>query len=304
MLKDIEIFLGTDNFALAPLLGDASSRNYSRISSDKNFVLMQSTDTETNKNFVNVLNILQTNLVNVPKLFLERSTFFILEDLGDVTLESFFFKQEKELIINFYKKAIDQLIQIQKIEPKLSKKFDAQKLLEELIFFKNQFFKESDKICKDLDREFLDLSQRLDLKNHSRCFVHRDFHSRNIMVHKGQLYIIDFQDARIGIPHYDLVSLLQDSYTNIDFENHLLDYYFENYPFKLEKDNFIENYKICSIQRGLKACGSFKSFDNLKNNKRYLKYIPICLDNVLNSLNYFSEYKVLFKIIQDLRASL
>ena len=151
---------------------------------------------------------------------------------------------------------------------------------------------------------FQSISERLDSKNHVTCFVHRDFHSRNIMVYNNEPYIIDFQDARIGICQYDLVSLLKDSYTHVPFGDCLLDYYLENSHFKFNKEEFMQVFELQSIQRSLKVCGSFKSFDNLKNDKRYLKYIPIGLDYALESLKKFKEYKTLFDIILGLRSGL
>ena len=302
--QNLQKFLGTNSFSITPLTGDASSRNYFRIAtSNKNYVLMQSNDENSNKNFVSVLNVLKDSGVNVPKLF-EHEEIFILEDLGDISLEQFFYKEKRETSISMYKKAIDQLIQIQNIKPDLNFNFDKKKLFEELIFFKTNFFGKTSKFDKELEISFQDISDRLDSKNHITCFVHRDFHSRNIMVYKHEPYIIDFQDAMVGIPQYDLISLLKDSYTKVPFEDLLLEYYFENSSLDFDGEEFVKVYELMSIQRSLKACGSFKSFDNLKNDKRYLKYIPIGLDYALENLKKFKEYRGLFGIVSKLRNSI
>lgn len=298
--QNIQNFLGTDNFVITPLTGDASSRNYFRItSSGRSYVFMESHDEGCNRNFVTISNILKNEKINVPKFF---EDVFLLEDLGDVSLEKFFYKETDKASIAMYKKVIDQLIKIQKIKCNLKCSFDTKKLFEEFIFFKNHFFGKVSKFDKQLEPVFQDISKRLDSKDN--CFVHRDFHSKNIMVYNNEPYIIDFQDAMCGIPQYDLVSLLRDSYTKISFEDCLLEYYFENSGFEFSREEFMDIFELQSIQRSLKACGSFKSFDNLKGDKRYLKYIPIGLDYALESLNKFKEYRVLFDIVLELRSEL
>ena len=64
-----------------------------------------------------------------------------------------------------------------------------------------------------LRREFAILIEAL--ASEPRVLCHRDYHSRNLMLHDEQLYIIDFQDARMGPDTYDLVSLLRDSYVDL-----------------------------------------------------------------------------------------
>ena len=108
----------------------------------------------------------------------------------------------------------------------------------------------------------------------------------------------------VGIPQYDLISLLKDSYTKIPFEDLLLEYYFENSNLNFDRGEFVKVYELMSIQRSLKACGSFKSFDNLKNDKRYLKYIPTGLNYALENLKRFGEYRGLFGIVSELRSAL
>ena len=137
--KSIQRFLGTDDFRITPLAGDASNRNYFRvITANKNYILMQSHDESSNKNFVTILNILKTAKVNVPKLF-KHQNLFMLEDLGDLTLEQLFFKEKKEAVITMYKKAVDQLIQLQKVQSDLNITFDTKKIFEELMFLNTSF---------------------------------------------------------------------------------------------------------------------------------------------------------------------
>ena len=304
MEKEIQNFLGNKDFTVTPLLGDASNRLYYRIKSKKTYILMKSESKLVNQNFVHIQSILKNSKINVPKIFFESKKIFILEDLSDTTLEKFILTKKQDSTINMYKKAIYQLIKIQKIKPKLKFAFDKKKLFTELVFFKKHFFSDSHSASRLLNRHFLSLSEKLDHQNHTSCFCHRDFHSRNILVQNNEPYLIDFQDAMVGIPQYDLVSLLKDSYTNIDFENLLVEYYLKNSDFEFNKDEFFEIYHLQIIQRSLKACGSFKSFETLKQNKNYLCYIPVALDFALTSLERFKEYREFRDIILDLRESL
>ena len=304
MHEIVQKFLNTKNFKITPLKGDASGRKYFRIFStiSTNFeitnsasvILLKSEDTEANKNFESILSTLTVSKVNVPKLYYKDKSIYFLEDLTDTTLADI-------KTVDFYKLAINELIKIQNIKPNLISKFNSQKLYKELTFFKNQFFNNN---LIELDNIFLDISERLDVAKNIACFCHRDYHSKNIMIYKNEPYIIDFQDAMVGIPQYDLVSLLKDSYTNIEFEHELLEYYFEYSPFEIDKDKFMEIYELQSIQRSLKASASFKSFRTLINNESYLKYIPIALDFALASLKKINKYKLLYNVIYKLRESL
>src|SRR6185295_4046666 len=97
--------------------------------------------------------------------------------------------------------------------------FDVEKLLWELDFFVKHFVQGyrgvalSPRELAALGEEWREIAS--ELAGEPRVLCHRDYHSRNLMVHEGRLYVIDFQDARMGPDTYDLVSLLRDSYVDI-----------------------------------------------------------------------------------------
>ena len=97
--------------------------------------------------------------------------------------------------------------------------FDVEKLTWELEFFVKHYlmaykgFDPSDEERDILRREWAEIVE--ELAGEPRVLCHRDYHSRNLMLHDGQLYMIDFQDARMGPDTYDLVSLLRDSYVDL-----------------------------------------------------------------------------------------
>ena len=83
----------------------------------------------------------------------------------------------------------------------------------------------------------------------------------------------------------------------------MIDYYLDHTDFlriqKKSKDQFYYIYEIQSIQRCLKACGSFSSFMNTRQDRRYLKYLAPTLKRVMRSLTHFPEYKPLLNVLVD-----
>ena len=241
----------------------------------------------------------------------------LLEDLGDLTLERKFWEASRqESSEDFYLKTIDELIKIHDVatfsdirSTALTTKFDTAKFLWEMNYAKEHLLQGLLKInltvtaAKELEKVFTHFCERLDQEPKVIC--HRDFHSRNVMIHLDKVCVIDFQDARLGPVQYDLVSLLKDSYVDIN-ENYaktLMNYYLDNSLVKkssgysAEKFNHI--YELQSLQRCLKACGSFASFMNTRQDRRYLKYLKPTLRRVINSLTYFPEYNLLQRLLID-----
>ena len=131
-------------------------------------------------------------------------------------------------------------------------------------------------VCKTLSKE-------------DRVFTHRDYHSRNIMIHNGKLKVIDFQDARMGPCQYDLVSLLKDSYVvlNDSLRSELLEYYIERMKQngrEVIREPFYKIFDWMSLQRNLKAIGTFAYQHKVLGNDRYLQYIEPTLDYIRQTL--------------------
>ncbi|MEZ4750689.1 MAG: phosphotransferase [Bdellovibrionota bacterium] len=122
-----------------------------------------------------------------------------------------------------------------------------------------------------------------------RVFCHRDYHTRNLLVHEDKLHLIDFQDARMGPAAYDLCSLLYDAYVPIenDLREELVELYQQELSrFALSKKidwpNFREELRRVAYQRTLKAAGSFASFFTRYGKKTHLPYLHPCFDNILS----------------------
>ena len=125
-----------------------------------------------------------------------------------------------------------------------------------------------------------------------RVLTHRDFHSRNLMSYRGQLYWIDFQDARMGPPHYDLASLLRDSYVDLDedFVAERAEEFRQRAVPGEARDTFQRRFELMSIQRNLKALGTFGYQGTVKQSRVYLPYIPRTLANARRNLARYPEF--------------
>jgi aminoglycoside/choline kinase family phosphotransferase len=191
--------------------------------------------------------------------------------------------------------------------------FDVEKLLWELNYGRDHLMiklcgiKLSEIEKRELEKVFMKICETLHAE--PKYIAHRDYHSRNVMLKFGKARIIDFQDARLGPIQYDLVSLLRDSYVNMDepIARELIGYYLDRrreikatHPLEdISLEKFMRIYEIQTIQRCFKACGSFSSFYNLRGDVRYLKYIAPTLQRVKTSLTAFDSYKVFYDILSD-----
>lgn len=303
------------------LAGDASARKYYRVIYEQDtYVLMAWEPFDPDKYpFINVLRHFESSGVNVPKIKKIGSEhgLLLLEDLGDLTLERKFWESSnQELSWDFYKKSLDEIIKIHTTATQLNKPtiakeimFDTAKFLWELNYAREHLiegvlkFQLKENTAHALQKTFVDIADRL--HQEPKVICHRDYHSRNLMIKLDQVYVIDFQDARLGPIQYDLVSLIKDSYVDIsdDYATKMLSYYFANTSFlkyqNLSQEKFQLIYELQSIQRCFKACGSFASFMNTRNDRRYLKYLNSTLKRVMRSLTLFPEYKILLDVLID-----
>lgn len=285
------------------LTGDASTRRYYRIFTNRTSYVVcldNPFEGEMEKHpFLSVQQFLGQNHVRVPEIIdhnLSRG-YSLQEDLGNITLlhhMSQITSTKEEFSI--YKTIVDQLLELHRIPPSAVKnpnlfqlKFDHQKYMDETRFtfkyFMNFFNKNLDEnLISDLEKLFDPIMQRLAAEK--MVITHRDFHSRNIMVTDDKYVFIDFQDARWGIPQYDLVSLLEDCYYNLKEENRqtLKRYYYDNLDPNIHGqksyEHFCELYDDMLIQRVFKAVGSFCYIYNWRKDDRYLKYIGFAMEKI------------------------
>ncbi len=317
--------LKTTNFEIFQLAGDASSRLYFRVVADEaTYVLMawEPFVDDGRYPFLSIRDHFAKHDVQVPKVMFKspEKGLVLLEDLGDLTLERKFWEnQDQKMVISAYQRTLDELIKMHYpasfdrtdcVAFKVA--FDTEKLLWEMNYAREHLLiglcglRLSDSQTKALNQVFLRICTIL--HEEPKLIAHRDYHSRNVMIKHGKMRVIDFQDARLGPIQYDLVSLLRDSYVRLDegVARDLINYYIERRQevrerFQLpavSREHFDQIYEIQTIQRCFKACGSFSSFFNLRQDTRYLKYIPHTLQTVRNSLGLFAEFRPFLDIME------
>ncbi len=308
------------------LKGDASDRNYYRAKyvlesspeMSRSVIIMQLAKLETEPNFKCMQKFLRNLDIPVPDIFHfdEKQGLLFLMDCGNTHLADKI-TEEPEKTVFWYQKAIDIILDfhiratktITPDSPAHSLFFDEEKLMWEMDFMlehyvqgmlmsvatkdeKNKVREALRTLCKTLSKE-------------DRVFTHRDYHSRNIMIHNGKLKVIDFQDARMGPCQYDLTSLLKDSYVvlNESVRSELLEYYIERMEQngrEVIPESFYKIFEWMSLQRNLKAIGTFAYQHKVLGNDRYLQYIEPTLNYIRQTLINRSDLEFLSPALSSL----
>ncbi len=295
---------------VVPLTGDASDRRYFRVlfPDTPSIVLsLYASPFDYEKlAFVNVARLLSKMPVPIPGLLghAEDLGVLALEDLGDVTLQAHLGAATASEHSALYRQAVALIATLQRRGSELaspeylpySVAFDVEKLTWELDFFIKHFVEAYRGIVmppasrEELRREFAVVVETLAAE--PRVLCHRDYHSRNLMLHGGDLYIIDFQDARMGPDTYDLVSLLRDSYVDLPEQtvSELLAYFLALSGRSGEEREFRQRFDVMALQRNLKALGTFGYQTTTRRNPVYIQYIPRTLRYVRDNLDHLPQF--------------
>jgi len=326
---------------VAELAGDASTRRYYRVRMAPGFpipslVMMEYPDEVPPGRelpFVNVHRYLRKAGVPVPEIYLavpEAKRLF-LEDAGDTMLEGAVHSaRTAEEVLPLYGRCIDVLVRIQwdgtkaldgnALPSRLA--FDVGKFVEEIdFFFENAVRKYAGIALSETEERALEdlfLPFLSELAELPRILVHRDYHSRNIMViPRGEgnadraLRILDFQDARMGNVFYDLCSLLRDSYVTLPEKtvDELVYAYRDAAPAKLRRMGgdqaaFAYRLDVSALQRNIKAIGTFGNQSHNLGKTFYLRFIPPTVDHLFSNFDRNPRMKPLARkllpILSDL----
>ena len=238
------------------------------------------------------------------------------EDFGDNVLRDVLINSDADKKERLLNSAIELIAKIQastdlaystqSIASKL--KFDTEKLLWELNFFKTHYFESLNKTKLDsstekhLVKEFTELSQ--ELESVATVLTHRDYHAANLMICGNDLKIIDHQDARIGSVAYDLVSLLLDRIEELPTDEWLKEkklLYLEQRKLagldSIEFEDFDYEFQLMTIQRCLKAIGTFSNQAANCGKDQYIKYIRPMFEAVLHSIQNLQKFPEMEKNI-------
>ncbi len=279
--------------SIVELPGDASNRCYVRVktSDGSSYILLlhQEPIDSATLPFLNVASLLTKISIPTPKIqdTADDLGIVVLDDLGDITLHRFVSTATDDERIARYTEAVDLIVSMQRkgknIAPcdhvPFTRAFDEEKLMSELEFFVAHFLEEySNADLGRSDRTALREEFRIvvqELASQSRVLCHRDYHSRNLMLHDGKLHVIDFQDARMGPDTYDLVSLLRDCYVDNDtaFVTRLVAHYHKEMDTAVDS-SYLERFDLMSVQRHLKALGTFGYQITVAESTEYVTAIP------------------------------
>jgi len=141
------------------------------------------------------------------------------------------------------------------------------------------------------------------LKQPQNIFVHRDFHSRNLMItESNEVGVIDYQDAMSGALLYDLASLLEDSYVEFDREDmlKLVLYFRDKKGLDVDDATFIKWFDFVSMQRHIKVLGIFARLFKRDGKKGYLKDIPLTLKYLFDTAKLYEETKPLNQMFKEI----
>jgi len=281
---------------MMPIAGDASFRTFYRIKSKKKNKIIVLAKKEKYKNLIaySAINkFLRINNIHAPKLYGSNFSkgIIVIEDFGNISFHKILTQKKNKLKI--YKKIIDLLFKIQKIKPKIKIRSINGRFHTVKKYSRKHLFKESDLFFDWYLPLFFKKKKVLSIKNKSKkillnlykkinfsnsYFVHRDFHSQNLMQIRGKIGVIDSQDALIGNPAYDLVSLIDDVRikTPNKLKNKIYNYYLTKNKKNLKNNskNFLEDFNILSVQRCLKIIGIFARLFKRDKKDQYLKFIP------------------------------
>jgi len=302
-------------FTMQPASADASFRRYFRVSfKDQAFIVMDAPPQhEDCRPFLQVAEILAATGVHVPKVLAQNPDrgFLLLSDLGSMTFLQAL-NNQMDSANQLYGDAIDALIKLQ-----LSQQveglpnYDEALLRRELNLFPDWY------IAKHLQKDLSEKQQavlqsiftRIIQNNlaQPRVLVHRDYHSRNLMVTSPNPGIIDFQDAVVGPITYDLVSLFKDAYIRWD-EERILDWmirYWEKsrkagLPVTADFAEFYRDFEWMGVQRHLKILGIFARLNYRDGKATYLNDMPLVMEYLRKACKRYRELHLLLNLLDEL----
>ncbi|SET68407.1 hypothetical protein SAMN05216412_11280 [Nitrosospira multiformis] len=309
-------------FTLSPASADASFRRYFRVKFDdgRTLIVMDAPPQQEDcSSFLRVASLFSAASVHVPKILAQDlpQGFLLLSDLGSTTflqalnansngIDSVARDAETNRL---YSDAMSALLKIQLVSrPGLLPDYNEALLLRELNLFPDWYLAYHLHVMPIASQKAqLDAIFRLILENNlaqPRVFVHRDYHSRNLMVTSPNPGILDFQDAVYGPITYDLVSLFKDAYIRWD-EERILDWlihYWEQarkleLPVAASFADFYRDFEWMGVQRHLKVLGIFSRLNYRDGKSGYLKDIPLVANYLRKACERYRELNPLLTLL-------
>ena len=309
----LESQFSTQKINLLPLTGDAGFRRYFRFAyQSKSYIAVDApVKLSNNQAFLNVQEILKDVSGNVPNIIhadLEQG-FLCLSDFGDMVLSE---RLSSDNMQKYYAKAIvelDKMLTCSSVSVSTLPLYDEKFIFTELSIFTEWLLEKHLAIYLTAD-EKIALTCCFDelvsaMVEQPKVFMHRDYHSRNIMqLSNDELGIIDFQDAVQGPVIYDLVSLLRDCY--VRWPNQLIAPLIEDY--RLQVQNYFPNetltkekwqywFDLTGLQRHIKASGIFARLYHRDSKSGYLADIPLTLSYIQDVSAQYDKLTFLHELV-------
>ncbi|HPD61083.1 MAG TPA: phosphotransferase [Thermodesulfobacteriota bacterium] len=300
--------------------GGGSDRSFYRIEKEgKSIILMISPPQDGEfQYYLDIGRFLRTLGIGVPEFYAtdQKKKALFMEDVGE---ESLYLKFQRgmpeEEVICWYQKALETLAHMQ-IEgekqwthcPAVTERtFDYPTLRWETEYFQENFL---EKYCgidipdrAGLSREFKALAEKV--ASEPLYFMHRDFQSQNIMIHRHEVRIIDFQGARRGLLQYDVAAVLKDAYVVLPeaTRKKLLVFYLdklEDHGLRIvDRDHFYEIFTLAGLQRNMQALGAFSFLSLVKGKEWFKQYITAGVAYLDQALQKRHDFPMLREIVKN-----
>lgn len=291
---------------LEAVTADASLRKYHRLKSSMHsgIVMDASLQKESLEPFIEIGYRLYEANVKSPKIFTynKKEGFVFMEDLGDTHLAD---KTEDDFEL-FYDKAVENIVKMQNTDIEDLPVYDAKFLRFEMDLMQEWYLEKY--LGLDLNDESKRIiSEALEgigsevVSQPQEVFVHRDYHSRNIMFSDNDdIAVIDYQDARAGAVTYDLVSLLRDVYVEFDeaIVEKLALRFRDKKGLHVDDATFMRWFDFMGLQRHIKILGIFARLHLRDGKEGYLKDIPLTLKYVLKTGSKYKETQPLIDLLK------
>lgn len=269
------------------LRGEASTRVFYRVFFDSYSLVAMvypGENKEEISRIVRLTDVYKEHHIDVPEIEEVIDNRIILqEDLGDLSAQKAFSIFKKEERKKLLETAADILIRLKGIAPSHTKAvLDTARMKWEMDFFLTHFAPNYLSYCNKKSA-LQELRQRLyrmvEQIRPIDTFAHRDYHSRNMLIHKGGIYLVDFQDSLVAPPYYDVVSFAFDSYLDLKSRRPFLFDYLRERGMVTDEELLY----ITALQRNIKALGTFAYQVTVRRNLSYKKYINRTLRHIVSN---------------------
>lgn len=313
----LKTLLGEQAFSLTVASADASFRRYFRVHlADKTLIAMDAPPPQEDcRPFVKVAQMLVDAGLNAPQVLAQdlENGFLLLSDLGDDTYLS---ALNNDTALKLYADATDALIKMQLVsKPEELPPYDEALLTREMQLFPDWYVAKHLKFELNAEQQgWLQNTFEILNKNilsQGQVTVHRDYHSRNLMICKDNPGVLDFQDAVYGAITYDLVSLLKDAYIQWD-EEQIIDWavrYWDKarkagLPVPTDFSEFYRDFEWMGAQRHIKVLGIFARLSHRDGKDGYIKDMPLVLHYLRKVCERYVELRPMLRLLDALEGRL